>query len=335
MKSSLLYSYQVENDDPYRTFSESLVQMDLAEQLGYDSVLVSEHHLVENGYFPAPFVVCGAIAMRCARMRMGPGILLLPLYDPLHVAEHTTIMDVVSNGRFILGIGYGYRQQEFDAFGVKLDDRGARMREGIEAMRAMWEHPVATYHGEHFHYEAVTLRPRPIQKPNPPIWVAAKTRNAVKLAGRLGDAWFADPIQPLSVTKDRLGFYQQAAAASGRNPAHELPLMREVFCADTDEEAWEQARDGMLYVYKEYLEWGHMLDDEGNPVPPGDVRALDLLRKRFIVGSPESCIEQALRYRDELGATNLVMRMKFPGIPHERVLKSIRLWGERVLPAIA
>jgi probable F420-dependent oxidoreductase len=335
LKSSLLYSYQVENDDPYRTFAESIVQMDLAEQLGFDSVLVSEHHLVENGYFPAPFVVCGAIAMRVQRMRMGPGILLLPLYDPLHVAEHTTIMDVVSNGRFILGIGYGYRQEEFDAFGVKLDDRGARMREGIEAMRAMWENPVATYHGEHFHYDKVTLRPRPIQKPNPPIWVAAKTRNAVRLAGRLGDAWFADPIQPLGVTKDRLAVYEQAAAEAGRNPTHELPLMREVFCADTDEEAWEQARDGMLYVYKEYLQWGHMLDDDGNPVPPGDDRALGLLKKRFIVGSPESCVEQALRYRDELGATNLIMRMKFPGIPHERVQKSIRLWGERVLPALA
>ncbi|RIL07371.1 MAG: hypothetical protein DCC71_03415 [Proteobacteria bacterium] len=335
MKSSLLYSYQVENDDPYRTFADSLVQMDLAERLGFDSVLVSEHHLVENGYFPAPFVVCGAIAMRVQRMRMGPGILLLPLYDPLHVAEHSTIMDVVSNGRFILGIGYGYRQEEFDAFGVKLDDRGARMREGIEAMRAMWENPVATYHGEHFHYDKVTLRPRPIQQPNPPIWVAAKTRNAVRLAGRLGDAWFADPIQPLKVTKDRLAVYEQAAAEAGRNPNHDLPLMREVFCAETDEQAWEQAREGMLYVYKEYLQWGHMLDDEGNPVPPGDERALGLLKKRFIVGSPESCVEQALRYRDELGATNLIMRMKFPGIPHERVLKSIQLWGERVLPALA
>ena len=334
MKSSILYSYQVDNDDAFRTFADSLVQIELAEKLGFDTCLVSEHHLVENGYFPAPLVVCGSIAMKTTKMRVGTGILLLPLYDPLHVAEHATITDVVSNGRLVLGLGYGYRQEEFDAFGVKLDDRAARMREGIEAIRTMWTNPVATYHGEHFHYDEITVRPFPIQKPHPPIWVAAKTRNAARLAARIGDAWFADPIQPLSVTKDRLATYRQTEKEAGRQ-SKEFPLMREVFCAETDEQAWEQAKDGMLYVYKEYLQWGHMLDDEGNPVPPGDVRALDLLRKRFIVGSPETCIREATRYRDELGATNLIMRMRFPGIAPDRVLNSIRLWGERVLPAIA
>lgn len=334
MKSSILYSYQVDNDDAYRTFADSLVQIELAEQLGFDTCLVSEHHLVENGYFPAPLVVCGSIAMKTTKLRVGTGVLLLPLYDPLHLAEHATIADVVSNGRLTLGLGYGYRQEEFDAFHVKLDERAARMREGIEALRTLWTQRVATYHGEHFHYDKVTLRPFPIQKPHPPIWVAAKTGNAVRLAGRLGDAWFADPITPLSVLKQRLVAYRQAAADAGRHP-EELPVMREVFCADTDEQAWAHARDGMLYVYKEYLQWGHMLDEQGNPVPPGDADALELLRKRFIVGSPETCIRECERYRDELGVTNLVMRMKFPGIPHERVLKSIRLWGEQVMPALA
>lgn len=335
VKSSLLYSYQVENDDPYRTFAESLEQMQLAEDLGYDSVLVSEHHLVENGYFPAPFVTCGAIAMRTDRLRLGSGVLLLPLYDPLHVAEHGTILDHVSRGRFILGVGYGYRQEEFDAFRVRLDERPARMREGLEAIRALWTEPEVHYEGEHFRYRGAKLRPHPLQKPHPPIWLAAKAPGAVRAAARLADAWFADPITTRQVLRERLDSYADALGKRGRpQQGFEFPLMREVYCAESDEKAWEEAREGVLSVYKEYLDWGHMLDDEGRPVPPGDDRALGLLRKRFIIGSPETCIREALRYREELGCTNLVMRMKFPGLPAERVQRSIRLWGEEVMPAL-
>ena len=336
MKSSLLYSYQVEHDDPYRTFAESLEQMMLAEQLGYDTVLVSEHHLVENGYFPAPVVTCGAIAMRVNRMRIGSGVLLLPLYDPLHVAEHGVIVDAISRGRFVLGVGYGYRQEEFDAFGVKLDDRASRMREGVQAIRELWTKPVANFRGKHFRYDGVTLRPRPTQSPHPPIWFSAKQRGAVIAAGRFGDAWFADPITPLSVLEERMVDYRGALASCGKpTSGFDFPLMREAYCAETDELAWREAKDGMLSVYKEYLDWGHMLDEAGNPVPKDDARALELLRRRFIVGSPETCIREALSYREKLGVTNLVMRMKFPGISAERVTNSIRLWGETVLPALA
>lgn len=335
MRSSLLYSYQVDYDDPHRTFAESLEQIAMAEEYGFDSVLVSEHHLVENGYFPAPFVTMGAIAMKTRRMRIGSGVLLLPLYDPLHVAEHGTILDHVSEGRFTLGIGYGYRQEEFDAFKVRLADRGPRMREGIEALQALWTQPEATYEGKHFQYDRVRLRPRPLQKPHPPIWMAAKQEGAVRLAARLADAWFADPVTPFSVLEKRMSAYRQALGKHGKpQQDFDFPLMREAYCAETDEKAWEEVRDGVLSVYKEYLDWGHMLDEEGRPVPPGDTRALDMLRKRFIIGSPETCIREAKRCRDELGCTNLVMRMKFPGMPFEGVSKSIRLWGEQVMPAL-
>jgi alkanesulfonate monooxygenase SsuD/methylene tetrahydromethanopterin reductase-like flavin-dependent oxidoreductase (luciferase family) len=114
----------------------------------------------------------------------------------------------------------------------------------------------------------------------------------------------------------------------------EYPLFREAYCADSDEQAWAESREGVLAVYKEYLDWGHMLDDDGNPVSAGDDSALELLRKRFIIGSPETCIREARRCVDELRTTNMVLRMKFPGISHERVMKSIRLWGEKVMPAL-
>ena len=335
MKSSLIYSYQVEYDDGLRTFTESLEQMALAEQYGFDTVLVSEHHLVENGYFPAPMVTDGAIAMRTKSLRIGPGVLLLPLYNPLHVAEHGAVVDVISDGRYVLGVGQGYRQEEFAAFQVPLTDRPARMREGVEAIRALWTQPVASYHGKHYTFDNCMVRPAPKQKPAPPIWMAAKMKRAVELAGRVGDAWFADPITPLDVLKERMSDYKTAREKKGLPTSGlDFPLMREVYCAETDEQAWAEAKEPVLYIYREYLEWGHMLDERGQPVPPSDERALDLLRKRFIIGSPETCIRECQMYGKELGVTNVIMRMKFPGLAHRRVLNSIKLWGEKVMPHI-
>lgn len=335
MKSSLIYSYQVENDDPQGTFNESLEQIVVAESLGFESVLVSEHHLVENGYFPASLVVCAAIAARTTTIRIGPGVLLLPLYDPLHVAEHATVVDAISGGRLILGVGYGYRQEEFDAFRIDLDERAGRTREGIEVIRRLWTEASLTFEGKYYQHRGTKLRPPPIQKPRPPIWLASKAEGAVRAAARWADAWFADPITPLSVLKDRMRAYRETLEEVGKPSAgFEFPLMREVYCAETDEQAWAEARDAFLYLYREYLEWGHMQDEEGRRVAPGDESALEMLRRRFIIGSPETCIREAERYRDELGVTELVMRMKAPGIRHEGAMNSIRLWGEKVLPAI-
>lgn len=337
MKSSLVYSlHEFEYNDPYRTFRETLDQIKLAESVGFDAALITEHHIVETGYFPAPLVTCAALATATSTIRLGSGVLLLPLYEPLHVAEHGALVDIVSNGRFVLGVGYGYRQEEFDAFRVSLADRGPRMNEGVRAIRALWTDDVTNFDGKIFQYKNVVQRPKPLQDPHPPIWMAAKQEGAVRLAGRIADAWFADPVTPFSVQKKRLAAYKDSLAKANKpTSGFDFPVYREAYVAETDEQAWEEARDGVMFIYQEYLDWGHLLDDEGQPVAPGTPGALDMLRKRFIIGSPETCIREAHRVKEELDGTNLVMRMKFPGISQEKVLNSIRMWGEQVLPAIA
>ncbi|MDP7342768.1 MAG: LLM class flavin-dependent oxidoreductase [Alphaproteobacteria bacterium] len=337
MKSSLVYSmHGFEYNDPHRTFQETVEQIQLAEALGFDAALITEHHVVETGYFPAPLITCAALATVTSRIRLGTGVLLLPLYDPLHVAEHTAMLDIVSNGRFILGLGYGYRQEEFDAFGISLDERAGRLNEGIRAIRALWTEDVTNFEGKYFNYDNVTQRPLPLQKPHPPIWLASKAEGAVRQAARNSDAWFADPITPFSVLKLRLAAYKETLAEFGKpTSGFDFPIFREAYVADTDEQAWEEAKEGVLFIYKEYLEWGHLLDEDGRPVKPDTPDALDLVRQRFLIGSPETCIRQALKVKQELGCTNVVMRMKYPGISQDKVMKSIRLWGEQVLPAIA
>ena len=337
MKSSLVYSlHGFEYDDPARTFKETVEQVQRAEAVGFDTALITEHHIVETGYFPAPLITATALAMATSRIRVGTGVLLLPLYDPLHVAEHAAVVDIVSDGRLVLGVGYGYRQEEFDAFKIRLKDRGPRIREGIECIRSFWTDETTNYEGEHFQYKNVMQRPQPLQDPHPPIWMAAKQEGAVRLAARVANAWFADPVTPSSVQKKRLVAYKEGLAKAGKpTEGFDFPIYREAFCAETDEKAWELARDGVMFIYQEYLDWGHLLDEDGIPVPAGTPGALEMLRKRFIIGSPETCIREANALKEDLSGTNLVMRMKFPGISQREVLNSIQLWGDAVIPAIS
>ena len=112
-------------------------------------------------------------------------------------------------------------------------------------------------------------------------------------------------------------------------------MFREAYVADTDERAWEEVKDGVLHIYQEYLDWGHLLDDKGKPVRPGTPGALEQLRKRFIIGSPETCVQGTLRVKEELGCTNIVLRIKFPTVSQDKTLNAIKLWAEKVAPAIA
>ena len=337
MKSSLVFSlHGFEYNDPPRTFRETLEQVQLADRLGFDAALICEHHVEAAGFFPAPLVVCAALATATERIRIGTGVLLLPLYEPLHVAEHAAMVDIVSGGRFILGVGYGYRQEEFDAFRIPLDERPGRLKEGIQSIEALWMNDVTNYEGKHVQYRNVTHRPQPVQSPRPPIWMAAKAEGAVRQAARIADVWFADPVTPFAVLKKRLAAYKETRAKIGKSTSgFEFPVFREAFVADTDEQAWEDVKKGVLHIYQEYLDWGHLLDEEGKPVPPGTPGALEQLRERFIIGSPETCIKGALRVKEELGCTNIVLRIKFPTIPQEKTLNAIRLWAEKVAPAIA
>ena len=333
MKFALHYSYQSRTGHWVDAYHNSLEQIALAEKFGFDMVTTSEHHMVEdNGYFPSNMVTCAGIATRTEKMRIGTCVLLLPFYHPLAVAEDATVLDIMSRGRFVLGVGLGYRREEFAAFNVPFEQRAARFEEALGLVRRLMTERSVTHPGPYFPMEDVTLMPRPVQKPSPPIWVAAKLPAAIRRAARMGNAWLADPITPLKVLKERKQVYLDALAETGKDASQvEFPLRREAYVAEESEQAWEEAREPMLYNYQEYLDWGHLVDDEGRPVKRG-AEAMENLRQRFIVGSPDDCIRQIKRYQEELGTTSIHFRIQFPGLDHGKILNSIRLLGEEVLP---
>ena len=197
-------------------FDATIAECERAEAAGFDSVWLGEHHN-STLLYPAPLVGLAAIAARTRRVRLGTGVLLLPLYHPLAVAEEAAMVDVVSRGRLILGVGAGYAPEEFTAFGVSMKERGSRLDEAVPLIHRLWSEDAVSHAGRHYRIGSATLRPRPVQRPRPPIWFAGWVEAALRRAGRLGDAWLGGPSAKLDELAGCVRMYREAMRTAGRD----------------------------------------------------------------------------------------------------------------------
>ena len=167
-----------------QVYGEVLDQAAAAEAMGYDHVWLTEHHFLDNGYCPSLLTTAAAIAARTSRIKIGTWVLLLPLHHPLRVAEDAAVVDAISGGRLILGVGLGYRIEEFEAFGVAREDRPALVEEGIEVLRLAWGPEAFSYHGRHYDFDGVNVTPKP-SGGGLPVWMAARGVRPARRAARL------------------------------------------------------------------------------------------------------------------------------------------------------
>ena len=336
MKFGLTFvPYKTPNKSMEEVFRANVEQVLLAEQCGFDSAFMSEHHFLDNEMLPSPFIALAFLAAATSKIRLGTGVLLMPLHNPLRVAEDAAVLDRISGGRLILGIGQGYRPEEFKGYGRRLEDRRGLMREGAQLVRKLWTEEHVTFRGEHFQAEGTNLTPKPLQKPSPPIWVAAKKRRAVELAAEIGDAWYADPITPLSMIVHNKAHWRTALAAHGKDEKKQtLAYYREFFVGDDDESAWRAGSPGLMGEYGFYLSVNHLVDDEGVPIASNRTdRVGALVRERCTIGSPKHCLEHLGRIRETLDPSYMVLKMGHAAIAPEQVKHSIRLAAEHILPA--
>lgn len=176
---------------PYRRTFELCAR---AEELGFDTVMVGHHHFMA-GQISDPFTLLAAIAARTERLRVATAIFLLPLHHPLEVAERVATLDGLSGGRVSLGVGSGWSPAEYAAFGSSLRERGARMEESLALLRRLWTEDDVAGAGRFWRFEPLTVHPRPVQQPHPPVWVAGNAPAAIDRAARLGTHWLCDPVQ--------------------------------------------------------------------------------------------------------------------------------------------
>jgi probable F420-dependent oxidoreductase len=319
----------IEGGHFYRDALEEVVR---AEDLGFDSVWMEEHHSVTDHYWPSPLPVLAGFATRTTRMRLGTDILVAPFYHPVRLAEDAAMLDVMSGGRFVLGIAIGYKPDEFALYGAALEKRGARFEEQLAVMKALWTQDRVAFHGTYYTVDG-RLEPRPVTRPHPPVWIGGWGDITLRRAATLADNWVPGPTADLARLLAGKQQFLANRRAAGRNEAvTEWPLTRDVIIADTDREARELAEKHIMISYrKEYAGgWRHPFIDASIAT---DLDAL--MQNRFLIGGPDQVVRALRPFVTEYGMTHLICRVFFPGMPHRHIMRELELIAKEVRPAFA
>jgi len=329
------YSCQSPDGNWESIYQDTLEQAQEAEELGYEILSVAEHHFLPDGWIPAPTVFLGGLAAVTEQIDLMTNIIVLPLHHPIEVAEQTAVLDLLSGGRFKLGVAIGWRDEEFDAFGVDKSERVGRTVEGIQLIRRLLSQESVSYDGDIYQVDDLRLMPRPIQQPVP-IWYGGQSEYAIRRAARLADAWSMSPIETRGELAESVEMYREEVAKTDRSfEETRRPLRREAYIAEDEETAWKEVGPSLLYeyedVYGDYDEIGHSFESDGDTE-----EAIESLREhaadRFIIGSPETAIKELEQYEADVGMTDVIFRMHFPGMDTSKSAKSMRLIAEEVMP---
>ncbi len=317
-------------------YSEMLEEIVAAEDMGFESAWLTEHHLLDDGYCPSLLVTAAAIAARTKKVRIGTGIYLMPLHDPIRTAEDAATVDLISNGRLILGLGLGYRKEEFDLFGRSLKERKGRMEESIQILNKCWSEGEFSFNGKYYNYENINVTPKPVQNPLP-IWIGAFSEPAIKRAARMNAPLFIAAIGIIPIIKYLIDMHRGFLKDFGFDPDKiEQPVVREVYVSrDGRAKAWEKIKENITYTAKRYASWGSFVDREGNLISdPADPSIDDIALEQSIIGSPEECIETINQYKEAVPMDPLICRFKLPGLSHEDAMESMKLFANEVMPYV-
>ncbi len=332
MKFCLQLNPQVSIQKPAAALMSTLIeQARIADTVGFDAVSMGDHYNIPGlqrlNQIPALARLCAEVK-HCA---VGTAVMLLGLRHPVTVASELASLDVLNDGKSFAAFGLGYREEELNAFNLTKAQRYQRFVEGVKIVRKLWTEDNVSFNGKAFTLKNVTVDPKPLQKPRPPIWIAANTDAAVKRAAEIGDGWMIGPHSAIDELERQIQLCQSAWNAAGKTGAPALPIIRETFVAASRNEAVEKARPCLEQLYRAiYVKWkqNEAMND------PGELSwAFDKLADgRFILGSPSECIDQIQEYKERLGVSYMLPRFDWtPGLPQEEILASMRLFGEKVI----
>jgi len=327
-----LNSQHPAGDDPARRFAETLEQVRLIRSLGFDSIWAGEHHVTPGYHYFPQLPLLQRLAADAEGLWFGTNVTLLPLHNPVELAEDAAFLDVITGGKFLLGVGLGYRPEEFQIFGVPLSERVSRLTEAVEIIRRLWSEDRVTHSGRHWQFSDATIAPRPLQAPRPPILIGAQVTAAIARAARIGDGWISVPLPTIDELDAQMSVFKAARSATKLPPVEHFCRLLEVGCAADDETAMRRTAPFLIEKYKSYASWGlEGVTLDPNAAPEQQFRAL--ASRRFAVGAPATVIDMLVAQHHR-GINHLSMRVSWPGMGQDEILGSIELLGRKVLPAV-
>jgi len=302
---------------------EAVAQSQLAESMGFHSVWIEEHHL-NRDYLPSPLIALTALSQHLKSMHIGTNIAILPLYHPLRFAEDIATLSQSCRGRVIVGVGAGYRQIDFENFGIRLEERSVRMDEALQILRRLWSGEAVNFDGTHFHLKDAILQPSLQADKTPEVWVGGLRRPAIRRAAELGDKWFPGPVADMDVVRNCLKIYRTELTRLNKK-FKGFPIMRDIYLSGKHDVALNESRDAFLHMYQDYSKSGH-------PLVGGEEKSFEeWAADRFIIGNEDDAIDAVQSYQ-KLGANYVVLRVSIRGLKHEQIMNTIRIYGEKVMP---
>ena len=301
-------------------------QIEYLDQAGFDTIWTTEHHFVYDGYLAAVMPMLAAMAARTRHVKIGSFVLLGPFYHPLRLAEDAALVDVISNGRLRLGIGVGYRHEEFEIFQIPRKERVGRTLEGIEILKRAWTGERFDFAGKHFNFKDARVLPKPVSPKGPELLWGGMNPASITRSAQL-DLGFACNLGSAEIRR-----YHQALRELGKDPAaYSVVNTRQVYVADSEDQAWNEIAPGLMYqmeLYGKWLDEGG-IDTSGRYRP--DARAL---RKGSILGPPQQVIEQLRELIAQTPATEIALGMQQPGLDPSLALRSLKRFATEVLPVL-
>ena len=319
--------------DPQQQWRNHLEQFRASRDAGFDIYCWAHHYLIDPFQHFQPFPVLARLAAEPGDMKLATSVLLLPLLNPVDVAEQVATLDHICEGRFILGLGLGYRPEECEAFDTRMSERGARHSEALALMQRLWTEDEVTHHGRYYHVTGARPTARPYQKPYPKLWLAAMSDPAVRRVGREGHILFIGPAQPFG--HHRAGRW---SCTMRRWPKTAMPTREKWWSSGS----FSAPTTGTMCWTKPGADSSASTPNTLRTDCKGPIRKLvskvtgdleGLMDDTFIVGSPDDCVEQIARYRD-LGFTQVILRLFYPEMQQKDVMEHIELVGRDLLPNV-
>jgi alkanesulfonate monooxygenase SsuD/methylene tetrahydromethanopterin reductase-like flavin-dependent oxidoreductase (luciferase family) len=328
-------------------FDESLAQMKAAENFGFDAVWLAEIHFQKDrSVLAAPLVIASALAACTQRVKIGIAVQVLPLSHPLRLAEDVATVDHISKGRLEFGVGRSGLPGHYQGFNIPYSESRERFLETLEILRKAWTQERFSHQGKYFQFQDVCIMPKPYQKPHPPIRIAASTPETYPMVGRMGAPVFV-AVRTVSITdlKRRLPSYQEAWTASGHEGRGNVGMSVPLYVAETARQAREEPEASTMHFFRSISK--ALKKSDGATAQTAEAREAranvlseisydEVLAEYAVFGTPEAVVDKLQALRGEMGFSTISAWMNPGGqIPSERVLKSMRLFAERVAPRLS
>jgi alkanesulfonate monooxygenase SsuD/methylene tetrahydromethanopterin reductase-like flavin-dependent oxidoreductase (luciferase family) len=317
--------------------AEHVEQVSAARKSGFDGVAIGTHLSYGSAAWLPPFQTLMHLAPAAPGMSLSTCMLVLPHHHPLHIAEEAAFLDVVSGGRFTLGVSAGWAPDEFKLLGLDRRERVGRFEESVELIARLWSEEQVSVSGRYFSVDDCTLSLRPLRQPRPPIWFGGSVVRSVERAARLadtslGDSWVASShLGEAAIIQQARAFGEQLEALGKPRPP-DFPLLRNIVVAPDRATAVREAGPYLEASYRVFGQWGLFTNVVREPTGTPDLP--ELLAGRVILGSPEECAEDLVRLARATGCTRLVARVQWMGMDQRIVLRTIELLAGEVLPLV-